>query len=382
MIYLIIAIVLLGLLSYVVWRFSEAILKPEAYSLMPEFKIIDFKDDLVVLPLPPNKNQFSNTKAKGDYLLMWQNGTGRLGEISEENKASLKRKLELVEGSPPEAGDDARMDSFVFRRNPKKDHGIDFEELFLDGSVGKLQSWWIKQDKSKAVLLLHGRRRGQIIETQRALPTIHSLGYSTLALSYRNHSQSDNSPDGFYHYAQTEWQDAKVGLEFLATQGINEVIVYGFSMGGAVTLELLKRWQSNALAEGLPVIKAIILDAPLLDPRSVFQFGAKCMGFPLAEVLVDGALLLARWRSGIAWENLDQRDFAAQIKLPVLLFMGTADSTIPIKIVDDFAAAVPTLDYVRLNEVEHVEAWNVDPAVYSQKLSAFLQKHLAQSTEP
>ncbi len=363
------------------WRFSEAILKPEPYTLMPEFKIIDYKENEVSLPQPPNKKQFANTKAQGEYLLMWPNGMGRLGEIIEENEASLKRKLELVEGDFPSASEDARMDSFVFRRNPKTDHNIDFEEFFLNGPVGKLQSWWIKQDESKAVLLLHGRRRGQIIETQRALPTIHSLGYSILALSYRNHSQSDSSPDGFYHYAETEWQDAKVGLEFLAAQGIKEVVVYGFSMGGAVTLELLKRWQGNALGEGLPVIKAIILDAPLIDPRSVFQFGASRMGFPLADVLTKGSLLLAHWRSGINWEKLDQRTFAAQIKLPVLLFMGTADSTIPVKIVDDFAAAVPTIDYVRLNDVEHVEAWNVDPAAYSQKLIAFLQKHFLLSTD-
>ncbi len=381
MIFLIIVIVFLALLCYVMWRFSEAILKPEPYSLMPEFKIIEYKDNEVSLPQPPNKKQFANTKARGEYLLIWQNGMGRLGDIVEENATTLKRKLELVEGEFPSMGEDARMDSFVFRRNPKKDHDINFEELFLEGPVAKLQSWWIKQDKTKAVLLLHGRRRGQIIETQRALPTIHALGYSTLALSYRNHSESDSSPDGFYHYAETEWQDAKVGLEFLATQGIKEVVVYGFSMGGAVTLELLKQWQKNDLGEGLPWLKAIILDAPLIDPRSVFQFGVNRMGFPLADVLTKGSLLLARWRSGIIWEKLDQRTFAAQIKLPVLLFMGTADSTIPVNIVDEFAAAVPTIDYVRLNDVEHVEAWNVNPAAYGLKVTEFLQKEFPRAND-
>lgn len=367
-------LLILGFIGYLGWRFSNAILKPEPYGLYAEFKILAYQDGQVSLSKPKTDRQFANTMAQGQYALLWSDSVGRLGPIIAETDTSVTRKLELVLGEPPKAGEAARLDSFIFRQNPKADHGIDFQEHFLDGPVGKLQCWWIPQDPEKAIFLLHGRRRGQIIEVQRILPKLVTMGYSVLALSYRNHSQSTASPDGFYHYGASEWQDARVGLDFLEQQGIKEFALYGFSMGGAVSLELLKRLSP----EGLPKPTCLILDAPLLDPKEVFTLGAHRLGIPLllASLLSSWAMLISQWRSGIDWKNLDQRIYASQLALPVLLFMGTADTTIPIKLVDEFAARVQDIDYHRLEAVEHVEAWNIDPFTYETKLEAFLKSHL------
>lgn len=371
MVFLLALLVLACFFAWLGWRLSAAALIPEAYWLNPEFTIIDYQEGIVTLPVPPNKKQFSATNREGYYALLWEEGIGKLGSVIEQDDMQLSRKLELISGEAPTAGVAARLDSFVFRRNPKEDHDINYQALWLEGQVGKLESWWMPQHPEKAILMLHGRRRGYIAETQRILPTLHTMGYSVLSLSYRNHSESAMSPDGFFHYGASEWQDAMTGLEYLAEQGIKDVLIYGFSMGGAVTLETLKRLPK----ENLPEVKAIVMDAPLLDPRSVFTMGAKKAKLPLADLLTNWGLQIAKWRSGVNWDELDQRKFASQINLPVLLFMGTADSTIPIDLVDDFAAQAPNIDYVRLNGVEHVEAWNVNPEAYDAKVQAFLKQN-------
>jgi uncharacterized protein len=365
---LILLLLLLGLFVVMSWYFSNALINVAPYTLQPEFKILEISENSVTLPEPPNKNQFANTRREGTYNLLWETGYGRLGKILEDSNGRVVRELTLTSGELPKANDDARLESFVFLNDPKTDFDIDFEEVRLVSDAGRLQAWWIDQKTDTAVLMLHGRRRGNIQETLRALPAVVDSGYSVLTVAYRNHAQSAPSPDGFYHYGDSEWQDAVEGLKFLAQAGVKQVILYGFSMGGAVSLETFTRYKED------PKVIAIILDSPLLDPYEVFLLGAKETGLPLANVLTQGAMLVARLRTGINWAGLDQRKTAADITVPVLLFGATADTTIPISLVDEFANLLANVEYHRLEGVEHVESWNYEPQQYEAWVTAFLEK--------
>lgn len=364
-----IVLLLLGLVLGVGWYFSNSVLVPRPYSLMPEFEVTAVEEGRVVLPLPDSDNQFDDTLAEGRYGLLWEGGSGELGP-AEPQGDGVSRSLTLLSGAPPTAGAPARMDTWLFRRNPEADLGLPYEAVTLSGPVGELEGWWLEQGSDTAVLMLHGRRRGDLAETLRILPTLHDMGYSVLAMNYRNHGESAMSPDGFYHYGASEWEDALAGLEFLAEQGIDNVVLYGLSMGGAVALELLEN-----LPSGAPEISALVLDSPLVDAQSVIAQGARNMGLPLADELTDLALLVARFRAGVSWRDLDQRAFAAQVRQPVLLIAGTADSTVPIDLIDQFAQNLPEVEYRRLNGVEHVEGWNQNPAAYESWVRQFLEQH-------
>jgi uncharacterized protein len=85
-------------------------------------------------------------------------------------------------------------------------------------------------------------------------------------------------------------------------------------------------------------------------------------------------MLIAALRAGVNWNKLDQQLYAHKINLPVLLIAGTADTTIPIALADSFASRVKTIDYRRLEGVEHVEGWNQNATAYEGWLRAFLQK--------
>jgi fermentation-respiration switch protein FrsA (DUF1100 family) len=61
--------------------------------------------------------------------------------------------------------------------------------------------------------------------------------------------------------------------------------------------------------------------------------------------------------------------------LPILLFHGIDDGVVPISVSSDFAAMLPRwVTYFRVPKADHVESWNVNPALYQRRLSVFLNR--------
>ncbi|MDT3682816.1 MAG: alpha/beta fold hydrolase [Truepera sp.] len=357
------------------WVLSGRVIVPKPYGLEPEFELAAVRDlgggaYAVTIPEPGDTPaQHANPRVEGTYALMWDGGYGALGETTAEGDGTVTRTLTTLHGAAPTSGAPARIDNFYYRQDPKADLGLEFEDLTLEGPVGELRAWYVPAEQRTAVLLLHGRRRGELIETLRFTKALNELGLPVLALAYRNHDGSDESPDGLYHYGGSEWQDALVGALELARRGHERVILYGLSMGGAVALEALERWP-----EAAPEVVAVVLDSPLVSPAAVVELGARKAGMPLQGALARLALLVARIRTGVDFAGLEQRTSAPGIGVPVLLIAGEDDSTVPIGAVDAFAAAVSSpITYLRLPGVEHVEAWNHDPARYAQWLGEFVR---------
>lgn len=393
LILLAVLLLLAGALTAVGWVLSNSVLVPAPYSLMPEFELLGVKETpagapwpptelppplaaasegaasvAVSMPAPESDRQFADTLNEGVYALMWEGGHGLLGEVLRNMNGEVEREVRLLGGSLPEPGAPARLDNFVYRSDPAAALGLEFEELLLDGPVGELRAWFVPAEGGTAVLMLHGRRRGELIETLRPISAWNELGLPALALAYRNHDASAASPDGLYHYGGSEWQDALVGARELAERGYDRVILHGLSMGGAVALEALKRWPAEA-----PAVVGVVLDSPLIDPYPVVELGAQKAGMPLPGLATRLGLMVAGWRTGVDFGSLRQHESAPDMSVPLLLIAGDADTTIPISAVDRFAAAVAApLTYVRLEGVEHVEAWNEGPQRYLGWLRAFL----------
>jgi len=364
------ACALLAGLGYALWAGSSALLVPRDYRLMPEFTVIAYDDGAVTLPAPTSAAQFADTRKEGAFGLLWSDGYGHLGPVLRDDGVRVVRPLRVVAGAPPAAGDPARIDTFLYRRDPARDLGMRFEDVRIPSDVGPLAGWWLPGDPgTTAVLMLHGRRRGERAETLRVLSAVADAGRSVLVLAYRNHRGSPASPDGFYHYGASEADDALAGARFLAERGADRVVLYGFSMGGATALEALKRWPPA----GVPAVAGVILDAPLVDPTAVTEARVRRVGIPFPRLWTRATLGLAAWRSGLSWRALDQRRDVSRIDVPVLLVAGIDDHTVPIGVVDAFAARLGDgVSYHRVAGADHIEAWNVDPEAYERWVRTFL----------
>lgn len=366
-------------------RVARSLLVPEPYGLQPEFTVRTVAPDpddttrvRLVLPVPSGRHvpQFARVDAEGRYGLLWDDdgaiGHGWLGPVLARDAQHVTRSLAPVSGAPPRAGAPARLDATVYRRDPLRDHGLPFDEVRIDGPVGELAAWWLERPGDAAVVMVHGRRRGERNEALRALPVVAACGASVLVSSYRNHDSSDPGPDGLFHYGAGEADDLLAALAWLRTRDVTRVVLVTYSMGGALALLARERWPADA-----PRLLAITLDAPLVDPREVLRHGVRRSGLP--AVAADLGLRLASRRTGVDFGALDLRRLAPALDVPLLLHATAEDGTIPVALVDGFAARVPPqlLTYRRLERGDHVEAWNVDPTGYEAALGTFVAGALA-----
>lgn len=358
------------------WRVAAGLLVPIPYSLQPEFEVRGYDPvrGVVTLPAPPSApRQFQRTDAEGRFGLLWSTGRGvghgRLGAVLARGDGWLERSLEVVVGPPPATGAPARLDVTLHRRDPLADHGVPFEEVRIEGPAGAIAAWWIDRGGDAAVVMVHGRRRGDRTDTLRALPTALASGASVLVTSYRNHDRSDPAPHGLYTYGRDEADDLLAAVAFLRARSVERVAVVSYSMGSAVALLARERWP-----EAGPRLVGIAMDSPLLDPREVVTAAVARAGTPLPHLVASVGLALARLRVGVDWGALDLRRIAPTLDVPTLLVGGVADQTIPVTLLDEFAAAAPPewLTYWRVEGAHHVEAYNIDPEGYEQRLAAFL----------
>jgi fermentation-respiration switch protein FrsA (DUF1100 family) len=85
----------------------------------------------------------------------------------------------------------------------------------------------------------------------------------------------------------------------------------------------------------------------------------------------------ASLRFGFRWQDRDFLSRAGELKVPILLFHGTADRLVNIRSSEALAAARPDIvTFIKVPEATHVRAWNVDPADYEKAANDFLGRVL------
>ena len=197
------------------------------------------------------------------------------------------------------------------------------------------------------------------------MPPVSASGATSLVISYRNHENSPDDPSGRYGYGLTEWEDVQAAAQYALDHGANDLVVAGWSMGGGIVASFM---YNSKLADR---VSALILDSPMLNFEKSVDWGGKQRSLP--NVLTQTAKWIADKRFDIAWDQLDYLGRAKRLDVPVLLFHGDADKTVPVATSDQFAAERPDIvTYVRFEGAPHVGSWNTDRGRYETATRDFL----------
>ena len=331
----------------------------------PDLEVVAIGGGQVTLRMTSEAKADGSWTKDGIWGLEWDEGYAQVGTILEIDDQQAVRELFPMMGTL-EIGDAVRLDSFAFPDDPQTALGLSYEDVSFSSPLGDFPAWFIDGSRSIWVIFVHGRGV-DAEEALRILPTLVESGFPTLMITYRNGRDALTSPDGFYHYGQTEWEDLQGAVTYAIEQGAEDIVLVGYSMGGAVVTNFL--YESPLAGR----VRGVILDSPMLNFNATIDLGARNRGIP--GLLTAVGKFVAAFRYGVDWGALDYLSRVDELDTPILLFHGDADDIVPIETSDELAMARPDLvEYVRVSGATHVRSWNMRPAAYGSAVQDFLQE--------
>ena len=299
---------------------------------------------------------------------------GAVLEVDEES-GRVRRALEGIDTGQLRIGP-ARWNQYYFAGNPRDALGLPSRDVEIAAEIGTLAAWEVPPAGSsdgRWAILVHGRgaRRDECL---RAVPVLHELGYTALIPMYRNDIGAPESSDGRYSLGLSEWHDLEAALLYAVGQGAREIVLFGWSMGGAIVLQTLDRsWLSDR-------VRAVVLDAPVIDWADVLRHHGALNKIPGPIEKLSRSLIGHAWARrlvgvhepiDVALTNWDQR--ADELNYRTLIIHSLDDEFVPVGPSASLAAKRP--DLVRFEpwrEARHTKEWNVDPERWDAVVRAFL----------
>lgn len=317
-----------------------------------------------------------DTQLPGRYGL-FTNGTAsyiKLGSVLSEDESSVKRKLLTHIGADAQLSPEAHFSGWYYD-HPDELH-LPYTPELIGSVVGPCPAWLFPAgDGDVWAIQVHGRGTTRA-ECLRAVPVFHGLGITSLVVSYRNDGEAPRSRAGTYSLGATEWRDVDAAVGFARRRGAKRIILMGWSMGGAIALQLsLNSAHRDAIA-------GLILESPVVDWRVVLEYQARAMRVPPAvSSLAIGALQtewatpITRAGSAIPFDRLDVVSRARELRHPILILHSDDDGFVPSDASHDLVMARPDLVDLKVFEVaRHTKLWNYDQERWSDSIRNWISE--------
>jgi pimeloyl-ACP methyl ester carboxylesterase len=309
----------------------------------------------------------ADTVVPGRYGL-WLDGTEghcRLGDVVEvdEERGRVTRELLGVDFGRLTPGF-ARWNQYYYGSAPERSLGLLTQHVEVLTELGPMPAWVVEAEHptDRWAVLVHGRgaRREECL---RAIKPLRDSGINVLVPSYRNDLGAPSGPDGRYNLGLSEWRDIEDAALYAVQQGARELVLVGWSMGGAIVLQTLDRsWLTGHVSH-------VILDAPVIDWNDVLAHHAREHGVPAPVGSLSRTLMGKRWARrlvgvhdpvDVAKTNWVAR--AGELRHRMLLIHSVDDEFVPIGPSERLAEARPDLVWFEPWETaRHTKEWNTDP---------------------
>ncbi len=322
--------------------------------------------------------------APGRYGLHWDAmaGHARVGEITAQDNTLVTRRLLRVDNGELHPGR-ARLNSYFFPQ-PSVHDGTELYDVTYDGPIGPMAAWASAADTGANELgvdkgdiwavLVHGRGASRA-ETLRAVPLLRDIGLEILIPTYRNDPDAPASADGRYHLGLSEWRDVEGALDYAVNRGARQIVLFGWSMGGAIVLQLLAH---SAHADR---VVAVVLDAPVVSWRQVIDYHAGLHRVPLSLSHTGQRLIGQAWSKSFGGVSVplpithtDWISRADDLHVPTLLIHSEDDDFVPYGPSSDLARARPdVIQFETWQDALHCREWNVDPVRWRRVVEEFVR---------
>ena len=339
-----------------------------------DLRIVAVADDSITL------TSTLDSRIPGRYSLWFarDKGHARIGDILEQTPATVTRELLGVDSGNLASATRARIGSWYYRTPASL--GLQFEEVTIVTPVGPAPAWLVPAtaDMGRWVIAVHGRgvRRNEAL---RSLQVFRDAGYNSLLVSYRNDGEAPPSEDGLYALGDTEWEDVDAALAFARGRGAKDIVLMGWSMGGATVLQAATR---SPHAE---IVRGIVLESPVVDWITALRHQGRQLGLVNPFRLGVLTVLSSSWGRAITGQqhpiDLDRLDFvrhAAQLSVPILVLHSADDVYVPATASRELARLRPDIvTYIEFVVAGHTRLWNYDAERWNRAIAQWLGELLA-----
>jgi pimeloyl-ACP methyl ester carboxylesterase len=225
-------------------------------------------------------------------------------------------------------------------------------------------------DARRAVVYVHGRS-GRRTSGWWLAPTCLEAGWRTVMPAYRN--DPGEGPATGRYLLGGEWVDLTAVLDHLAHDGVEEVTLVGWSMGGNICASYLRaRHRDPDRFAHHPRPVGLVLDAAALDWGLVLRQVARQRGVPhhLSTLVMTYGQLARR----IDWRDLNHLADPDHLDLPVLAVHGTDDAIVPSTVSEALVARLGGAELALFETAGHCRSVNHEPERYLATLRSFLDR--------
>ncbi|MCZ2403822.1 alpha/beta fold hydrolase [Paenarthrobacter sp. Z7-10] len=333
--------------------------------------------------LPANED----TTVEGTYSLFFDGGAGHavIGAIRSyvPREGTVMRDVEKVLAGDLASAKRGWWSGAVF--DTPAELGLACEDVSIHLPDGPAPAWLIRAEPALGTwaILVHGRGATRN-EGLRAVRTARELGLNSLVMSYRNDGDAPAAGDGRYGLGVTEWADVEAAIEFALEYGAKDVVLFGYSMGGAISLQTADRSSHRNR------ILALVLDAPVINWVDVLAHHAELNKIP-AAVGKYGQLMLShplgRRITGLAaavdLKSMDWVSRAVELRTPTLIIHSVDDEFVPYGPSAELAERNPEMvTFEPFSRARHTKEWNVDPERWDAVVKQWLGPRLGSYELP
>lgn len=316
------------------------------------------------------------TESPGEFTLLFPGGqwVQLAAEVLDRGPGRLARAVTGTAAGFTPATEERASWSGIYFMTPI-DAGLSAHGFAIPTPSGPAPAWRIDGSDSRSTrwaIHIHGLgspRAG----TLRGVQVTTELGYTSIVVSYRNDGEGPRRGSGRSTLGATEADDVDAAIQYAIDQGAHQVVLFGWSMGAQVALQLAARPRYGRLIVGL------VLESPVLNWVATIKANCARAGLPAAAGLFAlpwlTSPLLARavgLPGSIPLGDLDWISRAQELAVPTLILHGADDDSAPPALSRTLAGLRPDLVQLEIFDADHTMTWNCDQERWRSTVAAWL----------
>ena len=336
--------------------------------------------DTITLEAPEPRQDIGHPGTLGLY---WDGGYSQVHDVVDVHDGRVTRRFAHLKGDNPPvcasgsitACEAVRLGAYAYPDDPN-DVGLEFREVEFSSPLGPLGAWAVESGSgsNRWVLHIHGWTADRR-EALRLLQPVHSAGWNSFVIDYRNDAGAPVDPSTHYRFGLSEWEDVEAAVVELSRRGATNIVLVGYSTGAAHAMSFLERSRLAGEVTGL------VFDSPNIHLASTVRHGSMgsrlpYVGVRLSRLMIEFGMWISDLRWGVDWVGTNYLSRAHEtLAVPTLVFHGTADKRVPVTVSRELARILGNLGtYVETPAAGHVMSWNADRDRYESALRSFLAR--------